>query len=265
MLNKINDLSLRVKFMILFVIALLVIGLGMITILRSLLEQQLEGVYPTVRGMMIAQMVSHSLAKMPWTGNSTSKIQQTLNSYDSSYKDYGLSYILVQNEKNEPLATTLGAAIPPDLIKINELPQGKEIQNKRFKLGDKTIQDVAVPIGDPQQPKGIVRVGVLERSGSEGSWEVIKQGKIREVLNPIIWITLIGVVFLGSLFIFLFSKIVVQRIQYLIDVADKMSFGDLDVNVVMESKDELGVLGETLERTRVNLKDAIERLKKRKQ
>jgi HAMP domain-containing protein len=43
-----------------------------------------------------------------------------------------------------------------------------------------------------------------------------------------------------------------------------MSFGDLETVVPMKNQDEIGTLEDTLERMRANLKDAIERLKRRK-
>jgi HAMP domain-containing protein len=43
-----------------------------------------------------------------------------------------------------------------------------------------------------------------------------------------------------------------------------MSFGDLETVIPVHSQDEIGVLEDTLERMRANLKDAIERLKRRK-
>jgi methyl-accepting chemotaxis protein len=266
MLEKIKDFSLSAKLASLIVIAFILYGFCIFFLLSYLLEQKFNSVYPTVRGMMVAQMVAHNLANISLNGSSLTKsqIQQTLNSYDP-YKRYGLFYIIVQNDKNEVVATTLETAPSPELIKANELTQGKEIQNKRFKSGDNTIQDVAVPIGDSQQPKGVVRAGVLEQSGSETGWEIIKEGKIHEVLSPLLWGIFTGAIVIGSLLMLFFSKIIVQRVQYLIDVADKMSFGDLDVKIVPGPKDELGILGETLESMRANLKDAIERLKKRKQ
>jgi methyl-accepting chemotaxis protein len=267
MFQKLKDLNLPVKLVILVIAVLLLYSFTMFYFLSYLLEQKLNGLYPSVRGMMIAQMVARNLANVSLNGGGNiakNQIRQTLNSYDS-YKEYGLSYIIIQDGDNQLIATTLGSDPSPELMAINSLEQGKEIQNKRFKSGDNTIQDVAVPIGEPERPKGIVRVGVLEQPESNTSWEGIKEAKISEVLSPITWGILIGAILIGALLMFFFSKIVVQRVQYLIDVTDKMSFGDLDVNVVSDSKDELGILAETLESMRANLKDAIERLKKRKQ
>ncbi len=54
-----------------------------------------------------------------------------------------------------------------------------------------------------------------------------------------------------------------RRILYLADVAERMSLGELDLPVEVKGSDELARLAEALERMRVSLKAAIERLKKR--
>ncbi len=56
---------------------------------------------------------------------------------------------------------------------------------------------------------------------------------------------------------------IARNILYLADVAERMSLGELDVKVEVKSKDELGRLAEALDRMRISLKAAIERLKRR--
>ncbi len=56
---------------------------------------------------------------------------------------------------------------------------------------------------------------------------------------------------------------IARNVLYLADVAERMSLGELDIKVDKRSRDELGRLAEALERMRVSLKAAIERLKKR--
>lgn len=269
MLEKIKNFLTKnllvVKFVVAVVISLFIIGMVIMTVLNTSLEKEFNAVYPTVRSMMLARMLSDRLADSPWSGNDPAEVQRTLTSYNSSYKDYGLSYIIVQDEKNELVATTLGTNLPPDLIKANKLPQGKEIQNIRFMSEGKIIQDVAVVIGDLKQPKGVVRVGVFEQSENGESWETIKQERIYGVQNPVKWATFVSIILIGALLIFFFYKVVMRRIQYLIEVTEKMSFVDLDVNVVADSTDELGRLAENLKMACINLKGSIERLKKRKQ
>ena len=56
---------------------------------------------------------------------------------------------------------------------------------------------------------------------------------------------------------------IARNVLYLADVAERMSLGELDIKVEVKTKDELGRLAEALDRMRISLKAAIERLKRR--
>jgi HAMP domain-containing protein len=53
-------------------------------------------------------------------------------------------------------------------------------------------------------------------------------------------------------------------VRRLVKVADNISMGDLDMSVEVTSQDEVGELQESIERMRVSLKTALERLKKQR-
>ena len=55
---------------------------------------------------------------------------------------------------------------------------------------------------------------------------------------------------------------VTRPVRRLVAVADNISMGDLDMPIEVTSQDEIGELQESIERMRVSLKTAIERLKK---
>jgi HAMP domain-containing protein len=56
---------------------------------------------------------------------------------------------------------------------------------------------------------------------------------------------------------------IARNVLYLADVAERMSLGELDIKVEVKTRDELGRLAEALDRMRISLKAAIERLKRR--
>ena len=58
------------------------------------------------------------------------------------------------------------------------------------------------------------------------------------------------------------TRSVTRPVHHLVEVADNMSMGDLDMPIEVTSRDEIGELQESIERMRVSLKTAIERLKK---
>ena len=77
-------------------------------------------------------------------------------------------------------------------------------------------------------------------------------------------ISLLGVsgviLLLGLIFGFVFSKSLVKRLHYLRDVTEKISLGQMDHPIQIDSNDELGKLANSLERMRESLKVAMELL-----
>jgi len=62
----------------------------------------------------------------------------------------------------------------------------------------------------------------------------------------------------------LFQKMVTQPITNLASLADRISFGDLDVKIPVESSNEIGLLAQSFERMQASLKISIRRLTKKK-
>ena len=60
------------------------------------------------------------------------------------------------------------------------------------------------------------------------------------------------------------TRSVTRPVRRLVEVADNMSMGDLDMPIEVTSRDEIGELQESIERMRVSLKTVLERLKKQR-
>ena len=52
--------------------------------------------------------------------------------------------------------------------------------------------------------------------------------------------------------------------QHLAEVADRMSLGELDVDIDVDGTNEIGQLAESLRRMQASLRSAIERLRQRR-
>ncbi len=63
---------------------------------------------------------------------------------------------------------------------------------------------------------------------------------------------------------FLLGRAIVVPIRKLTDVADRISTGDLDVQVKIDSKDEIAVLGKAISRLQESVRLSIERLSRRR-
>ncbi|MBA4180735.1 MAG: hypothetical protein C0506_09125 [Anaerolinea sp.] len=79
-----------------------------------------------------------------------------------------------------------------------------------------------------------------------------------------------GGIALGGIVVALLMAIVVSRtitrpISHLAEVADRMSLGELDVEIDVNGNNEVGQLAESLRRMQASLRSAIERLRQRRQ
>ena len=63
---------------------------------------------------------------------------------------------------------------------------------------------------------------------------------------------------------FVVSRSITRPIAHLAQVADRMSLGELDVNIDVEGNNEVGQLAESLRRMQTSLRSAIERLRQRR-
>lgn len=64
--------------------------------------------------------------------------------------------------------------------------------------------------------------------------------------------------------VFTVARSITQPITHLSQVADRLSLGELDARIEIESKDEVGDLAESISRMQVSLQAAIERLRARR-
>lgn len=69
---------------------------------------------------------------------------------------------------------------------------------------------------------------------------------------------------LGAALAWWVVRSVTRPVRRLVQVADNISMGDLDMSIEVTSRDEIGELQESIERMRVSLRAAMERLKKQR-
>lgn len=84
-------------------------------------------------------------------------------------------------------------------------------------------------------------------------------------LNRTRWLNIakVGVVLaLSLLLLFVVVRAITRPIAHLRDVADKISLGDLDARIEVDTKDEIGELGDSFRRLQVSLKEAMDALER---
>ena len=104
------------------------------------------------------------------------------------------------------------------------------------------------------KPLFTVAVGVI----SDRSDQLTRQALLVQI---IITLLILGV---AAGFALLTAQRIVQPIESLVKAADKISLGQLDTPVALERNDEIGDLSRALERMRLSLEAAMERLRKRR-
>lgn len=155
----------------------------------------------------------------------------------------GVAYAFVQDPKGEILASSL-QPIPAELKDAG----GASSASKATQLRGKSVFETRSPVLDGQL--GMVRVGL---------WAETVQDDMRTTLLPIVGLIFICLCLGIGLSIMLASR-TIKPILELKNIADEISRGRLDASVAIQSDDEVGELGRSLERMRASLKAAMVRL-----
>ncbi|GAK61424.1 signal transduction histidine kinase, nitrate/nitrite-specific [Candidatus Vecturithrix granuli] len=266
MLEKIKNLGLRWKFgLIIFFVLLMVVGILLIT-LRGYLNREFALLYgaASTKGEFIAELLADELKPIVKENIDSMEVEQITNRYKSAYSAYGLSYILVHRDSGEIIFDTIkNANTVQQLLKINPLAQDTPCVSFSAQ-GGKKYYDCAAFLALTEETRGAVRVGVIDQNPDSSVWETLTSSHVKGVFTPLMIISVLLVVFVTVILTLAFWFFVVRRIVAISQATERMSFGDLETVVDVKTQDEIGVLEDTLERMRVNLKDAIERLKRRK-
>lgn len=139
---------------------------------------------------------------------------------------------------------------------ISELvtQQGKEFIGPEV-IGDTNYISAYIPIKDfNNQVIGIYSVSVRE------TWFLEFETYIRTFILIVIGVAII----FSILLTYIAASRLTRPIEEITEAANKISLGDLDVPIQVGGEgDEISELGESLERMRISLKSAIERLRRR--
>lgn len=155
----------------------------------------------------------------------------------------GVAYAFIQDPKGEILASSMN----PFPVELKDAG-GTVASSRVTRLRGKTVYETRSPLLDGQL--GIVRVGL---------WAETVQDDVRWTLLPIIGLIAACLV-LGIILSVMLASKTIRPILDLKAIADDISRGRLDTSVSIQSNDEVGELGRSLERMRASLKAAMTRL-----
>jgi HAMP domain-containing protein len=120
--------------------------------------------------------------------------------------------------------------------------------------GTSQLEVIAEPLRHQGQTVGAIVVGASSSSARSDIWRI---------LGSVALFSLIPLA-LASLLAILAMRPVTRRVQYLSQRANDISRGNLAESVELKGKDELSELAEALERLRVSMQNALERLRRRR-
>lgn len=155
----------------------------------------------------------------------------------------GVAYAFIQDPKGEILASSM-QPFPAELKDAG----GSSASSRATRVRGKNVYETRSPLLDGQL--GVVRVGL---------WAETVQDDVRATLLPIIGLIAACLALGVALSVMLASK-TIRPILDLKAIADDISRGRLDTSVSIQSNDEVGELGRSLERMRASLKAAMIRL-----
>jgi len=215
-------------------LVLLVVSYQMHRVLRSQLDQ---------RALDIATNLSDSAAAHVLKGNVLD-----LHALVSKYSLLpGVAYALVRDGKGKVIAHNLGT-LPQELREPFAPDSQRQSSQREIPFRGRRVYETSAPILEG-------RVG----SVSVGIWTHSVEDEIRSAVIPLIGVIVIALV-ASLLFSVLVTRGITGRVLRLKELADKVSLGDLETPVGIDSNDEIGDLAHSLERMRASLKAAMVRL-----
>ena len=177
----------------------------------------------------------------------------------------GIAYTAVVNAKGKVIAGFFNdinkfdsqfvqdvkkAGFPKQIIEQNPLTSGVS-HNARFTIGGQEIVDEVSLISDTGST---VHVGVHVAEVNDA---------IRNALmSPITLSILAALLFIGLLMAIFLSSLIAKPMSELTDVANRISFGQLDLEIPSKGPREMRELATAFDRMRVSIKAALDRLRK---
>ena len=158
----------------------------------------------------------------------------------------GIAYVFIEDTNGNVIANSLGI-LPPELKPSSS--QGlRETVERSFTLRSRPVHETRMPILDGRV--GAAHVGI---------WRDEITAEIRRVLFPIIAL-IAGVIVMGIVLSVFLAQRIIRPVLGLTAIADRISKGNLDTPIAVQSADEIGELARSLERMRTSLKAAMARL-----
>ncbi|TAN45932.1 MAG: HAMP domain-containing protein [Nitrospirae bacterium] len=219
-------LSVRMKIIASLIMLTLFFGLGMILFSKTIIYDKLLNKLQE-KGVMLARRTAADCVN-PVLTERYFEMKMLFKDIQKSESD--IVYIYVLSPDNRELAHTFASAVPPGLKEAHRVDFSKPYSIKELSTDKGRIMDIGVPLLKEQ-------IGVLHMGVSQ-------TGIIKDVAHIVKLITIFSVLVLvaGISASIAFSHIITRPLRELANAAEGFGRGELNHQVVVSSKDEVGEL-----------------------
>jgi methyl-accepting chemotaxis protein len=166
-----------------------------------------------------------------------------------------VNYVIIEDDAHNVLSDTFNNNIPEEIKAVKwELESSLRLDtllDYKYSAQDLSVYEVLCPV--EEGIVGYVRIGMSKKFIDE------------QIYNAIIIILIVVIVALIFALVILYSVVnsMVRPLVYLTESADRISMGEMETSIKVDIGNEIGDLGDSVERMRESLKAALERLRKR--
>ncbi len=231
--------KLKYKFLVIAIGIVLLLGLSMLIITKTVVTQKLV-IEIQGKGIFMARHLSVMSANLVLTEQFLN-LQILINEYKQ--EDTDMEYAFIQDLQGHVLAHTFNHGFPLELKKLNMPGAGQAYRIQSFVSDGMKIYDIAAPIMKGEA--GSAHVGISESFIRESAADVAR----------LIIGTIIGVLILGGGGALFFTAKITKPLSELVEVANAVGLGNFDKKADVRSEDEIGCLGAAFNKMVRDLKE----------
>ena len=202
-------------------------------------------------GVALAETTAGNLADQYLDGKLLTIKSVLENQIDSNRY---LTYAFILNRDNGTVVDTFNQGFPAELSQVDPLPDGSRSVTKLIDIGGNMVRDIGVPLVSGLD-------GIELHIGLSESALLVPLSRISWVIAAL---TLIGIV-IGSLAALLLSRFITGPLETLTRQAVRIGEGNLESEIQLDSRDEVGNLARSFNRMTAQLKETIQALQRRNQ
>ena len=249
---KKGRLGLKAKFTIYLLVLFFIVGAGILSLTFYNAQNSLKAEL-IQRGFSIGSTLAKTSGDLILDEDIV-----LLNQRVNYAKEFtSVSYVIIENDENRILADTFNKNVPSEISALKRSVSESEtvkidtLITYTYAGNPETVYEVLCPV--EEGIIGYVRVGLYKNYIDEQIYQSV----------IFVLIAILVALILGVVSSYIMVRKITEPLIYLTESADKISLGDINYSIETKSTDEIGDLGQAIERMRESLKAAIDRLKKR--